>query len=46
MGPHYMDNREFDTISIAPLKKKSCEIKVVPNLLGLVNLLGVEKELG
>ena len=27
-------------------KKRSCEIKVVPNLLGLVSLLGVEKELG
>ena len=28
------------------MKKKSYEIKVVPDLLGLVSLLGVEKELG
>ena len=45
MDPRYMDNCEFDTLSI-PLQRRSCEIKVVPDLLGLVSLLGVEKELG
>ena len=44
MDPRYMDNYEFDTLSIAPLQhKKSCEIKVGPNLLKLVSVLGIEK---
>ena len=44
MDPRYMDNYEFDSLSIAPLQhKKSCEIKVGPNLLRLVSLLGIEK---
>ena len=47
MDPLYMDNCEFDTLSIAPLqkkkKKKSCEINEAPGLLRLVSLLGVEK---
>ena len=42
MNPRYMENNEFDTLSIAPLKK-SCEIKVVPDLLRLVSLLDLEK---
>ena len=48
MDPRYMDNYEFDTLNIAPLlrKKKSCEIRVVPDLLWLVSLLGVKKNLG
>ena len=46
MGPHYMDNFEFDALSIAPLqkkKKKSCGIKEGLDLLSLVRLLGMEK---
>ena len=44
MDPRYMDNCEFDSLSIAPLQhKKSCEIKVGPDLLRLVSLLGIEK---
>ena len=37
---------ELDTLSIAPLqqkKKKSCGIKVGPDLLRLVSLLGLDK---
>ena len=44
MNPRYMDNCEFDSFNIAPLQhKKSCEIKVGPDLLRLVSLLGIEK---
>ena len=44
MDPHYIDNYEFDSLNIAPLQhKKSCEIKVDPDLLRLVSLLGIEK---
>ena len=44
MDHHYMDNCEFDSLSIAPLQhKKSCEIKAGPDLLRLVSLLGIEK---
>ena len=44
MDPRYMDNYEFDSLSIAPLQhKKSCEIKVGLDLLRLVNFLGIEK---
>ena len=44
MYPCYMDNYEFDSLSITTLQhKKSCEIKVGPYLLRLVNLLGLEK---
>ena len=44
MDPHYMDNCEFDSLSIASLQhKKSCDIKVGPDLLRLVILLGIEK---
>ena len=44
MDPRYMDNYEFDSLSIAPLQhKKSCEIKVSLDLLRLINLLGIEK---
>ena len=45
MDPHYMDNYELDTLSIAPLQqqKKSCEINEAPGLLRLVILLGVKK---
>ena len=51
MDPHYMDNCEFDTSALHPYNEKkrrrrSCEIKVVHDLLGLVSLLGIEKELG
>ena len=46
MDPRYMDNCELNTLSIALLQRRSCEIKVVPHLLGLVSLLGVEEELG
>ena len=47
MDPHYMDNYEFDSLRIVPLQhKKSCEIKVSPHLLRLVNLLCKRKELG
>ena len=47
MDPCYMDNYEFDSLSIAPIQhKKSCEIKVGPHLLRLVNLLCIRKELG
>ena len=44
MDPRYMDNCEFDSINIAPLQhKNSCVIKVGPDLLRLVSLLGIEK---
>ena len=44
MDPCYMDNCEFNSLSIAPLQhKKSCEIKAGPDLLKLVSLLGIEK---
>ena len=45
MEPHYMDTCEFDALSIAPLqqKKRSCGIKVGPDLLRLVSLLGLDK---
>ena len=44
MDPGYMDNCEFNSLSIAPFKhKKSCDIKVGPDLLRLVSLLGIEK---
>ena len=45
MDPRYMDTCEFDTLSSAPLnkKKRSCGIKVGPNLLRLVSLLGLDK---
>ena len=44
MDPHYMDNCEFDSLSIAPLQhKKSCEMKAGSDLLRLVSLLGIEK---
>ena len=45
MDPHYMDNCEFDTLSIGhlPKKKKSCEINEASGLLRMVSLLGVEK---
>ena len=44
MDPRYIDNYEFDSLSIATLQhKKSCEIKAGPDLLRLVNLLGIEK---
>ena len=43
MDPHYMDICELDTLNIAPLqhKKRSCGIKVGPDLLRLVSLLGL-----
>ena len=40
MDPHYMESYEFDTLSISPLHTK---IKVRPNLLRLVSLLGLDK---
>ena len=44
MDTRYMENCEFDSLSIAPLQhKKSCEIKVSPDLLRLVSLRGIEK---
>ena len=48
MDPRYMDNCEFNTLSIAPLQKRkkkkgSCRIKVGPDLLRLVKLLGLDK---
>ena len=44
MDPCYMDNCEFDSLSIAPLQhKKSCEIKVGLYLLRLVSTLSIEK---
>ena len=44
MDPRYMDICKLDTLSIARLhKKKSCEIKVGPDLLRLVSLLGLDK---
>ena len=44
MDPRYMDNYEFDSLSIAPLQhKKSCEIKEGPDLFRLVSLLDIEK---
>ena len=47
MDPRYMDNYEFDSLSTAHLQhKKSCEIKVGPHLLRLVNFLCIRKDLG
>ena len=53
MDPRYMDTCEFDTLNIAPpqkkkkkrkkKKKKSYRIKLGPNLLRLVRLLGLDK---
>ena len=45
MDPRYMDTCEFDTLSIAPLhKKRRCyRIKLGPDLLRLVRLLGLDK---
>ena len=44
MDPHYMNNCEFDSLSIAPLQhKKSCEINAGLDLLMLVGLIGIEK---
>ena len=49
MDPRYMDTCEFDTFSIAPLHKKlnkikgSYGIKLGPDLLRLVSLLGLDK---
>ena len=48
MDPRYMDTHEFDTLSIAPLqqkkkKKKSCGLKVGPDILRLVSLIGLDK---
>ena len=46
MDPRYLDTCEFDTLNIALLqkkKKRSYEIKVGPNLLRLVSLLGLDK---
>ena len=48
MDPRYMDTYEFNTLSIAPLQKKrkkrgSYRIKLGPNLLRLVRLLGLDK---
>ena len=43
MDPRYIDNCEFNTLSIAPLEKKSCEINEASGLLRLVSLLGLEK---
>ena len=42
MDLRYMDNYEFDSLSIASLQhKKSCEIKAGPDLLRLVSVLGI-----
>ena len=42
MDPRYMENCEIDPRSIAPLqRRKSCGIRVGPNLLRLVSLLGL-----
>ena len=51
MDPRYMDTCEFDTLSIAPLHTKKKEkkkrgsygIKLGPDLLRLVSLLGLDK---
>ena len=44
MDPRYIDNFEFNSLSITPLQhKKNCEIKVDPDLLRLVSVLGIEK---
>ena len=51
MDPCYMDICEFDTLSIAPLQKRkkkkekrgSYKIKLGPDLLRLVRLLGLDK---
>ena len=44
MDPRYMENYEFDSLSITPLQhKKSCEIKAALDLLRLVSVLGIEK---
>ena len=43
MDPLYMDNREFDTLNIAPLQKKSSRIKAGLDLLRLVRLLALDK---
>ena len=48
MDPRYMDNCEFDTLSIAPLQQKRghCRIKASPDLLRPVKLLGTRARLG
>ena len=45
MDPCYRDTCEFDTLSNAPLHKKggSYRIKLGPDLLRLVRLLGLDK---
>ena len=46
MDPRYMDTCELDTLSIVPLHKKkrgSYRIKLGPDLLRLVRLLGLDK---
>ena len=47
MDPRYMDNCEFDTLSIASLQQKkrrgNYRIKAGPDLLRLVKLLGLDK---
>ena len=48
MDLHYMDTCELDTLSIAPLQKREKEkgsyrIKLGPDLLRLVRLLGLDK---
>ena len=44
MDPCYMDTCEFDTSVLHPYKKKkSYGIKVGPDLLRLVSLLGLDK---
>ena len=45
MDLRYMDTCEFDTLNIAPptQKKGSYRIKLGPNLLRLVTLLGLDK---
>ena len=48
MDPRYMDNLEKNIFKpCTPTGKKNCEMKgCVLNLLNLVSLLNVEKELG
>ena len=45
MDPRYIDTCEFDNLNIAPLHKKrgSYRIKLGPDLLRLVRLLGLDK---
>ena len=45
MDPHYLDTCEFNTLNIAPLqkKKRSYGIKVGPDLLRLIRLLGLDE---